>query len=180
MNIKRLTDEKLVEEVLKNKQLFEEIINRYEKKILKYIYYLVGDKNEAEDIAQEVFIKTYINLAGFDKNLKFSSWLYRIAHNQAVNFLKKKKINLSFDEKIFLVESNQKVEEEITKKEIEKALKKCFQKLPVLYREIIDLYYFENLLYEEISDVLKIPSGTVAIRLSRAKKILKKLCQNKI
>ncbi len=178
MNYKKLTDEELVGEVVKNKEVFGEIIDRYQEKVLRYIFYLVGNKKDAEDIAQEVFIKVYINLLSFDKRLKFSSWLFRIAHNEAINFLKKKKINLNFDEKIYKVDSEKDIEEEFSKKEIEKKVKNCIKELPVIYREIIDLYYFENLSYEEISDVLKIPSGTVAIRLSRAKKILKNICQN--
>ncbi|MDH7476095.1 MAG: RNA polymerase sigma factor [Microgenomates group bacterium] len=178
MNYKNLSDEKIVEEVIKNKEVFAEIIDRYRDKILRYIFYLVGNKKDAEDIAQEVFIKVYVNLLGFNKKLKFSSWLFRIAHNEAVNFLKKKKINLNFDERVYKIDSEKDIEEDFSKKEIEKTVKNCLTELPVIYREVVDLYYFENLSYEEISDVLKVPAGTVAIRLSRAKKILKNICQN--
>lgn len=179
-NIKKLTDEQLVEKIIKeDKQLFSRLIERYEKKILRYVFYLTGEKEESQDIAQNIFIKAFINLKSFNKSFKFSSWFFRIAHNEAVNFLKKKKYNLSFDEKILKIEDEKKVDEELFKKDLEKTVKKCLKKLPILYKEVIDLFYFENLSYEEISDILKIPPGTVAIRLSRAKKFLKKICQDK-
>ncbi|MFN4213028.1 MAG: RNA polymerase sigma factor [Microgenomates group bacterium] len=178
-DIKKLTDEEIVEKIIKeDKQLFAEIIERYEKKILRYIYYLTGDSQENQDIAQNIFIKAYINLKSFNKSFKFSSWLFRIAHNEAVNFLKKKKYNLSFDEKILKIEDEKKIDEEVFKKQLKIMVKKCLEQLPILYKEVVDLFYFENLSYEEISDVLKIPPGTVAIRLSRAKSFLKKICQD--
>lgn len=177
--IKKLTDEEIVEKIInEDKQLFTEIIERYEKKILRYIYYLTGDSQENQDIAQNIFIKAFVNLKSFDKNLKFSSWIFRIAHNEAVNFLKKKKYNLSLDEKILKIEDEKKFDDEIIKKYLQKEVKNCLKKLPVLYKEVVELFYFENLSYEEISDVLKIPAGTVAIRLSRAKVFLKKICQD--
>lgn len=177
-DIKKLTDEQLVEKITNNnKELFGEIIERYEKKILRYIYYLTGEGQENQDIAQNIFIKAFINLKSFNKNLKFSSWIFRIAHNEAVNFLKKKKFNLSLDEKIIKIEDEKKIDDEIIKRYLQKEVKNCLKKLPVLYKEVVELFYFENLSYEEISDVLKIPPGTVAIRLFRAKNFLKKICQ---
>lgn len=175
--IKKITDEELVDRVIKNKNFFEEIVDRYQKKIWRYVFYLTNNKEESEDIVQEIFIKAYINLKSFNKNLKFSSWIFRIAHNEAVNFLKKNKVNLSFNEKIFEVKDEREIDEEFFKKELKRQIKNCLENLPVIYKEIVELYYFEELSYEEISDILKVPSGTVAIRLSRAKKILKKLCQ---
>lgn len=177
--IKNLNDEELIGKVIENKELFEEIINRYQKKIWRYIFYLTGKREESEDIVQEVFIKAYINLQSFNKNLKFSSWIFRIAHNEAINFLKKTKNNLVFNEKIYKVEDERELDEKMSEKELEKKVKNCLIKLPIIYREVIDLFYFEQLSYDEISDILKIPPGTVAIRLSRAKKILKKICQEK-
>ncbi len=177
-DIKKLTDEEIVEKIInEDRQLFAEIIDRYEKKILRYIFHLTGEKQESQDIGQNVFIKAYINLKSFNKSFKFSSWLFRIAHNESLNFLKKKKYNLSLDEKILKIEDEKKVDEEVFKKQLKSQVKKCLEKLPILYKEVIDLFYFENLSYEEISDVLKIPPGTVAIRLSRAKVFLKKICQ---
>lgn len=177
--LKNLSDEELIDIVIKDKNAYEEIIDRYEKKIFRYVFYLIGNKQDAQDVSQEAFIKIYINLLGFNKKLKFSSWIFRIAHNEAINFLKKKKINLNFNEEIYQMKDEKEIDDEWFKKELVNKVKICLQQLPILYREIIDLYYFEEMSYEQIADVLKIPSGTVAIRLSRAKKILKDLCQKK-
>lgn len=177
--MKNLTDEQLVEEIKKNKQLFSILIDRYQKKIEKYVFYLTNRKEEVDDLVQEIFIKVFVNLNSFDIKKKFSSWLFRIAHNQVVNFFKKYKNKLSLDEKIMIVDESN-IEENIEKDELKKILNSCLEKIPIDYKEIILLYYFEELSYEEISDSLKIPIGTVSIRLSRAKKFLKKLCQEKI
>ena len=91
MDIKKYNDENLVEIVRnKNREFFSEIVTRYQNKIYSYISRLTGNRDEAEDLTQEVFIKVYQNLHGFDVKRKFSSWIYRIAHNESVNFIKKK------------------------------------------------------------------------------------------
>ena len=172
-----MTDERLIEKIKKDPKVFGEIIDRYQKKLERYIFYLIGDKNETLDLVQEVFIKVYVNLNGFDVGKKFSSWIFRIAHNLAVNYLKKKKTFLKLNEEI-KISDEKDMEDHFAKKELEKALQKCLDSLPINYKEVLVLYYFENLSYEEISDSLKIPPGTVAIRLSLAKKYLKNLCQN--
>ncbi|MGB9883210.1 MAG: RNA polymerase sigma factor [Microgenomates group bacterium] len=178
--MKNLTDEQLVEKIKIDKDLFEILIDRYQKKLEKYVFYLINRKDELDDIVQEIFIKVFINLNSFNTKKKFSSWFFRIAHNQVVNFFKKYKKTLSLKDQLKIIADDKDIEEEIEKKEIEKILKKCLDKISLDYKEIILLYYFENLSYEEISDTLKIPPGTVATKLSRAKKFLKKLCQNKI
>ena len=170
-------DEQIIEKIKKDKDAFGEIIDRYQKKLERYVFYLIGDKNETLDLIQEVFIKVYINLNGFDVRKKFSSWIFRIAHNLAVNYLKKKKTFLNLNEEI-KISDEKDMEDDFAKKELEKGLQKCLDSLPINYKEILFLYYFENLSYEEISDSLKIPPGTVATRVSRAKKYLKTLCQN--
>ena len=172
-----MTDERLIEKIKKDPEVFGEIIDRYQKKLERYIFYLIGDKNEILDLVQEVFIKVYVNLNGFDVGKKFSSWIFRIAHNLAVNYLKKKKTFLKLNEEI-KISDEKDIEDDFVKKELKKILEKCLNNLPINYKEVLVFYYFENLSYEEISYLLKIPPGTVAIRLSRAKKYLKKLCQN--
>jgi RNA polymerase sigma-70 factor (ECF subfamily) len=171
-----MNDEQLIEKIKKRPEVFGKIIDRYQKKLERYVLYLTGQKNEVDDLVQEVFIKVYINLNSFDTKKKFSSWIFRIAHNLAVNYLKKKKIVFNLNENIN-IDDSKNIEEDFEKKELKKIIESCLSNVPINYKEVVVLYYFENLSYEEISDSLKIPPGTVAIRLSRAKKYLKKLCQ---
>jgi len=175
-NWNNISDEKMVEKIRKNKELFRELIKRYEKKLLSYAYYFIGKKDDGADIVQEVFIKAYINLNGFDTKKKFSSWIFRIAHNEAVNFLKKHSRKVRYDD-TKVGESHINIEVEIVDEEVKKILSRCLEEIPINYKEAVTLYYFDNLSYKEMSDVLQIPENTVAIRLRRAKIYLKKLCQ---
>lgn len=174
-NERNLSDEQLVKIAIRDKEQFREIIRRYEKKISSYAYYLTGNRAESADITQEVFIKTYVNLNGFDVKKKFSSWIFRIAHNESVNLLKKNFRWVSHDDRD--IKSDQDIEKELVDSEIRKILGKCLDKIPLHYKEVVTLYYFENLSYQDISDILQIPENTVATYLSRAKSSLKIICQ---
>jgi RNA polymerase sigma-70 factor, ECF subfamily len=89
-NFKDFSDEQLVEEVRsKDQELYSHIVDRYQAKLMRYIKYLIFDEYKAADVVQETFIKAFINLNGFDTRKKFSSWIYRIAHNEAMNSVKK-------------------------------------------------------------------------------------------
>ena len=171
------TDEQLIEEVRSNnKELYVHIVERYQNKLMRYITYLIHDEQKAADIVQETFIKAYINLNGFDVNKKFSSWIYRIAHNEAMNLVKKYKKEVSMDVG-FDIKSNLDIEEEFNKKEIIEKTKKCLSKMPIIYSEPLALHFLDDKSYEEISDILRIPMGTVATRINRAKAIMKNICQ---
>ncbi len=171
------TDEQLIEKVRsKNKELYVYIVERYQNKLMKYVTYLIHDEQKAADIVQETFIKAYINLNGFNVKRKFSSWIYRIAHNQAMNLVKKYKKEVSMDVS-FDIKSNLDIEEEFSKKEIIERAEKCLSQMPIMYSEPLVLYYLDEKSYEEISDILRIPMGTVATRINRAKFIMKSICQ---
>ncbi len=174
-----LSDEEIVSLVrTSDKELYAEILRRYEKKLLRYTSYILGDENKARDAVQESFIKAYVNLQGFDTNKKFSSWIYRIAHNEAMNivskYTKQRSIDVHED-----FDSGIDLEEEIGRAELLKQAQNCMQEVPLLYKEPLMLYYFEEKNYDEISDILRIPIGTVGTRISRGKGLLKKICQNK-
>ena len=174
-----LTDEALVALVRsKDKNLYAEVIRRYEQKLLRYATYLVNDADLAADAVQEGFIKAYINLQSFNLQLKFSSWLYRIVHNQAMNLVSKYKQQVSIDDALEIA-SDLNLEDALITKELKNNLQACIAAMPLLYKAPLTLFFLEEKSYEEISDILRLPMGTVATRINRAKTIVRKLCQKK-
>ena len=174
----QLTDEEIARLVQSGKtELFGVLIERYEAKMKRYARRFLFDYEEAEDLVQEVFLKVYINIQNFKTSKKFSSWLYRIAHNEFINAIKKKgKEPIPFFDSDLLFPhpvSKEDTIEKIDKTELRIMLDKYLNKLKPKYRESIVLYYFEELSYQEIADVLHIPTATVGIRLRRGKKIMK-------
>lgn len=170
-NINKLSDEEVVKEILSgDKELFSEIVNRYEKKLSRYVLRITTKKGVLDDIMQNVFVKTYKNLNSFDKNLKFSTWIYRITHNETLNFVNsgflKKFVSINF----FYNLTGEGLDEEIIdrKDSIEK-IKIYIDKLELKYKEPLYLYYFEEKNYNEISDILRIPVKTVGTLIHRAK-----------
>lgn len=173
-------DEELVTHTLKDKQLFGVLIERYESKLTRYIARL-GVKNPEDqlDVMQDIFLKIYKNLNGFDTKLSFSSWAYRIAHNEAVSWYRKKNVRpeghmvAESDEIVSLLSSKElsaevQVDHQINAKEVTVALSKVEDK----YRQVLILRFFEHKEYDEISDILKIPVGSVGTLLHRGKKKL--------
>jgi len=162
-------------------EFFDILIERYEEKIKRYSRKFLSDHEDINDVLQDIFIKAYKNIQSFDTKRKFSSWLYRIAHNELVNALKKnKKKSLSlFDLDVlfphFFQDNN--LNQEINQKDTKETIEKCLDKLEFKYREPIILYYFEGLSYQEIADILQIPVSTVGIRIKRAKEKIKSICK---
>ncbi len=177
-----ISDSQIVEMALNNVNAYKHIIDRYESKLLRYIQrVLYISKEDAEDILQEVFIKAYRNINGYDKGYSFSSWIYRIAHNEAISFLRKKRITVTNTEKedIFdKISSDEDVESAFLKDLKSREVRDILSKLETKYREVLVLRYFEEMSYNEISDVLHISSGTVASLINRGKEKFKILVQN--
>jgi RNA polymerase sigma-70 factor (ECF subfamily) len=136
-------------------------------------------KQEAEDILQDAFIKVWKNLNGFDTDLKLSSWLYRIVHNETISHWRKDKWAnnnpfLELDERIL----DQLADDLGISEDCCPEIKEKIQLLSEKYREVLVLKYFEDMSYEDISDILKLPEGTVATRIKRAKIALSKILDN--
>jgi RNA polymerase sigma-70 factor (ECF subfamily) len=173
----KLTDEEIVEKVRSNdRDLYAVIIERYKNKLLRYATNLIHDEDRASYIVQDSLVKAYINLNGFNTKKKFSSWIYRIVHNEAMNVVKKyqKEVSILDD---FDFESEEDIIKDFEQKEIVAHVEECLKSIPLIYSEPLSLYYLDEKPYEEISDILRIPMGTVAIRMSRAKKLMKHICQ---
>lgn len=176
---RRTTDEELVILALKERDYYGHLMRRYEAKLVRYIRRISGVRREdAEDILQDVFLKAFRNLNDFDSRLKFSSWIYRIAHNETVSHLRKMTIRraVQLDAHPALAEmlrSDFDIEEAIDKKYLKRHLHKLIGALEERYRVVLILYYEEGKNYQEISDILKRPMSTVATLLRRAKEKLR-------
>lgn len=179
MEIGKLSDEKLVELVReKDQELYRELVRRYQAKLLRYAQWLVNDPDRAADVVQEALVKAFINLKGFNTKKKFSSWIYRIVHNEAINLVKKERKKISLENNQWLEQianGEEGPEEKLAKKEVQKMVNQCLKKLPVAYREPLALHYLEERSYEEISDILRMPMGTVGTRINRGKKMMKRI-----
>ncbi len=176
-DISNLSDEEVIAIVRsQDKEAYAEIIRRYQAKLIRYAHYILGDEQMGADAVQEGFIKAYINLQGFDTKKKFSSWIYRIVHNEAMNVLSKHKKQRPMDNQVELA-SGVNLEDEFIKNELVNHAHQCLEQMPIIYKEPLSLFYLEEKSYEEISDILRIPIGTVGTRINRARGIMKKLCQ---
>ncbi len=176
-DLAKLTDEELVEVVRKsNPELYSEVVSRYQEKLWRYAMRLLGDQDAARDVVQEAFIKAYMNLNGFDTKLRLSPWLYRIVHNEVVSFCRREKKSVSLDDNFEIIEkmpSSSDTREEVERNEMARLMQSNLKKLPLPFREVVTLFYLEELSYQEISDVLHIPINTVGSRINRGKKMLR-------
>ncbi len=173
------TDEELVAHTLSDPNRYEYIMARYEPKLMRYVLRLAAfSKEEADDVLQETFIKTYQNLNEYDRSFKFSSWIYRIAHNEAVNALRKMNRlprTIESKEQELIMErlaGSLDLEHELDNKLHREQLLKALEKLDGKYRDVLVLKFLEEKSYEEISDILKKPVGTVGTLINRARKQL--------
>lgn len=185
-NKKEKTDQELVSAALSDKHAFSEVVAMYGKPISRYVRRLgCTDKNDIDDLLQEIFIKVYINLNGYDPNLKFSSWLYRIAHNETISFFRKKNVRpnvlSSVDSEDFFENLADEADffELSNKQEDADAIKDVLSSIDQKYKEVLLLRFLEEKSYTEISDILRIPEGTVATMISRGKKELKAKLEEK-
>jgi RNA polymerase sigma-70 factor (ECF subfamily) len=171
------SDIELVKLSLSDPEWFFCLSKRYEEKLLWYIMRISKMRREdAEDILQDVFIKTYYNLNEFDPKLKFSSWIYRIAHNQTVSEIRKKSSHpaVFLDEEImerfeYNFDLVNDIDNKIDRQKIDEALSKLDEK----YREVLILRFLEEKDYTEIADILKKPISTVGNLIARGKKLFK-------
>ena len=177
--LSQLLDNQLAEVIrTKDQELFAEIIRRYQQKLFYYVNRLINNPDEAEDVVQDVFLKVYKNLNGYDSSLKFSSWIYRIAHNEAVNWLRKntKYKKESIDQSEYLentLSDGTDIAEELDLKvSLEKA-GQAISQLPEKYKEVMILKFVEEKSYEEISDILRKPINTIGVLINRGRKLIK-------
>ena len=181
MDVRMLSDEDVVRETLADKEAFAVLIERYQAKLARYLERLgVAVPEDREDILQNAFVKAYRNLNSFDTGLSFSSWMYRIAHNEAMSFFRARKarpqVVLGEDGELLLTELRDEQADTAALAELrlsQEELAKAFATLEPRYRDALALRYFEDRSYAEMSDILEVPVGTVSTLIHRAKRSLR-------
>src|SRR5256884_2000831 len=182
--IATLADGELVKTAIAGRETsFEELVRRYQRPIAAYVYRMVGDYDSALDLTQEVFIKVYNSLARYRSEFKFSTWIYKIAHNAAIDHLRRHAVRgqaLVAGEdcerrEVALKSLRLTPEQESEKKERCSEIEAVVQTLPAGYRELIVLRHSHDLSYDEIAEVTGLPLGTVKNRLFRAREAMRDL-----
>ncbi len=179
-SISELDDVDLVKLSLASPDQFSNIIGRYQDKLSRYVRRLgTTSAEDSEDILQDIFLKVYLNLNDFDQDFKFSSWIYRIAHNQVISHFRKRQArpeahSQSIDnEGLQLLATDMSLDGRSDLNIRQEIINSALKKLEPKHREILVLKFFEDKSYQEISDILKKPMGSVASLMNRAKKALK-------
>jgi RNA polymerase sigma-70 factor (ECF subfamily) len=152
------------------------LVARYEEKLLRYGRRFLNDRDDIADLVQDAFIKAFENIRGFDTERRFSPWLYRIAHNTFVNELRSRRMNvlrIDLDTLFPQPIARERADDDVLDAETKSALEAHLDDLDPKYREPIVLYYLQELSYEEISEILHIPTATVGVRLHRGRKLLR-------
>ncbi len=179
------TDEALVRSVLSgDRERFELLVERYQTRLVNYLYRMVRNLEEAHDLTQEVFIRVYQALDRYDSQYRFSTWLFRVAQNAAIDVIRKRRIQLvpltrRADEgsdatvDLELPDGQPSALETLQGRELDASIRAAIDALPWEYRELILLRHYGELAYEEIAEVKAMPLGTVKNKLFRARQMLK-------
>ncbi|MUV38200.1 ECF RNA polymerase sigma factor SigW [Lentibacillus sp. JNUCC-1] len=162
---------------------FEDVVSYFQHRIYYHCYRMLGNAHEAEDIAQETFIRAYVNIHSFDEHRKFSTWLYRIATNLTIDRLRKRKPDFYLDAEIKgaegldmysqLASDDPLPQKEVENIELQDEIQFAIRELPPHYRSTITLRYLEEFSLNEISEILDVPLGTVKTRIHRGREILR-------
>lgn len=178
-----------IKQVLKGDQeAFGEIVEIYKDRIFSLCYRMLGNRHEAEDIAQEAFVRAYVNIESFQLNRKFSTWLYRIATNLCIDRIRKKKPDYFLDAEIAgtegltlysqLAATGKPPDAEVETLELQEIVQSEIMRLPDKYRSVIILRYIDDLSLNEIAEALEMPLGTVKTRIHRGREALRKRLHN--
>ncbi len=184
-------DNNLINKALEGDQAaYEKLMKKYYQLIYNLIFRMISKKEDVEDLTQEAFIKAFNSLKNFDRQFAFSTWLFKIATNNAIDYLRKKKLNtFSIDKEIESEESDFKFEipddenkpdRVIMEEERKKILDEAIESLPPKYKEVIILRHKMDKEYEEIAKEMKIPLGTVKAHIFRGRELLNKYLKDKI
>ena len=177
-NLAEKTEQEIITLVLAGqKEQYKELVKRHQDKIYRYVTYLISNAELAKDATQAAFIKAYINLNGYDQQQKFSSWLYRIAHNEAISLVRKEKNLVGADLSNLPERADGDLGhlEKLIASEEKAELFRVLQRLPRGQKQALLLYYMEEKSYEEIAEIMRTNKNNVGSEISRAKKKIAKL-----
>src|SRR5690606_3246457 len=178
-----------IKQVLRGDQeAFGEIVELFKDKVFHLCYRMLGNRHEAEDIAQEAFARAYVNIHSFNQKRKFSTWLYRIATNLCIDRIRKKKPDYFLDAEVAgtdgltmysqIAAEGKSPDSEVETLELQEIVQREILRLPDKYRVVIILRYIDDLSLNEISEVLDMPLGTVKTRIHRGREALRKQLSN--
>lgn len=181
------SDEDIARTVQKgDREAFGLLVLRYQPKLARYARKFLFRGDDVTDLIQDVFVKAYTNIQGFDPKRRFSPWIYRIAHNTFVNAVRdsaKDRANFSlFDVDVLFPHpvADEKADDLVKRTETKRLLDVSLGLLEPKYREAVVLYYYEDLGYKEIAEILQIPISTIASRVQRAKELLRKTVESRV
>lgn len=183
-DIRSLTDGELIEGTVSGRaDGFEELVRRYQRPITSYVFRMLGDYDSALDVTQEVFIKVYNSLSRYSSEYKFSTWLYRIAHNAAIDHMRRNSVtamsieseNADGSYQLQLESRRPSPEQDHERSEWRTEIDAVVKCLPPSYRDLILLRHSRDLSYDEIAEVTALPLGTVKNRLFRAREMMRQM-----
>ena len=182
--IQTLTDVELIAKAISGREDgFEELVRRYQRPITNYVFRMLNNYDSSLDVTQEVFIKVYNSLSRYSSEYKFSTWLYRIAHNAAIDHIRRRSPNaqsLEVESKdgayqLQIESPNPTPEQERERSEWRTEIESVVKCLPSVYRELIVLRHAQDLSYDEIAEITNLPLGTVKNRLFRAREMMREI-----
>ncbi|HMB98633.1 MAG TPA: sigma-70 family RNA polymerase sigma factor [Balneolaceae bacterium] len=185
-----LEDDKLVKQAKKgSNDAFNKLVSKYREQLHFHIGKMIRDREQVEDLVQEVFMKAFDNLESYNTQYAFSTWIYRIATNHTIDYLRKKKLKtLSINDPVTtkdgemnvqLPDENFETDRAIIRKQRKKMIESAISNLPEKYRDVIRMRHMEEMSYQEISDELDLPLGTVKAHIFRAREMLYKTLKDK-
>lgn len=173
-----------------DEEAFRALIKRYRNPVAQIVYKLVRDRNQIEDLAQEVFIKAFHHLKDFDYEHQFASWLFKIANNHCIDYIRKKKLKVysisdqtRMDEgemEYEIPDSTYEPDLNMLREQKSRLIRQAIDSLPKKYREVIVLRHQEELSYEEIAKKTGLPVNTIKVQLFRAREMMYKFLKDKI
>lgn len=173
-----------------DQQAFAEIVALYQDKLYLMAFRMLGNRQEAEDVTQEAFLRVYRNLDRYDEGLKFSTWIYRIATNLCIDRLRKRKATYSLDAEsvdhegldgyAVIPSDDRTPESEMLLTETQRIVREAIETLPAKYKSVMVLRYLHDLSLQEIGEVLDMPVTTVKTRVHRGREFLRKKLERKL